>query len=326
MIGADPWYSMTRRPPAPAMTITLVVLAAGLSTRYGHGLKQLEAVGPNGEALVDYAVYDATHAGITRIVFIVRREVEAAFWERVARLPAGVEGTCVVQALEDVPAGFGVPPEREKPWGTGHAVLSAARAVAGPFVVANADDFYGAAAYRAVVDHLRQHATDAPPCFAVVGYRLRDTVPAHGAVSRAVCRVDASGFVTALSETLDIRPTAAGYAGRTPDGERVSLRGDELVSMSLWGFTPAIFPVLEEEFARFLRARGHDRAAEFLLPDAVTAAVASGRARLAVLPAPSAWCGITSHEDRETVRRYLAELAARGEYPDVMAARGRPSP
>ncbi len=285
-----------------AVELGLVVLAAGLSTRYGDGFKQIEAVGPNGEALVDYAVHDAIRAGVTRIVFVVRTEIEPAFWERIGRLPSGVGGLCVVQTLEAVPPGFAPAIGRTKPWGTGHAVLVAARAVTTPFMVVNADDFYGAAAYRALADYLLRHAGTTPPSFALVGYRLRDTVPPQGGVSRALCRIGPEGLVTAVSEVLNIRPTDDGFEGRSPRGERVALTGEELVSMSMFGFTPAIFPVLEAEFSRFLRARGHEGSAEFLLPDAVTAAVATGRARLVALPAPSAWCGMTSREDRETVR------------------------
>lgn len=305
---------MYGHPHGAIVELSLVVLAAGLSTRYGNGFKQIEPVGPHGEALVDYAVHDAVRAGVTRIVFVVRPEIEPAFRERIERLPPGVRGTCVVQALDDLPPGFGVPAGRTKPWGTGHAVLVSARAVATPFLVVNADDFYGAEAYELVADHLRRRAGDVPPCFALVGYRLRDTVPPHGGVSRAVCRVESDGVVTAVSEVVSIRPVDEGFEGRSPGGERVVLTGDELVSMSMWGFTPAIFPVLEREFAAFLRAHGDELSAEFLLPDAVTAAVASGGARLVALPAPSAWCGMTSREDRETVRRYLAALAARGEF------------
>lgn len=298
-----------------AVELGLVVLAAGLSTRYGDGFKQIEAVGPNGEALVDYAVHDAIRAGVDHVVFVVRPEIERAFRERLDHLPPGVEGRTVVQRLDDLPASVTVPPGRVKPWGTGHAVLVAARAVTAPFMVVNADDFYGAAAYRSVADHLRRHAGTTPPCFALVGYRLRDTVPPQGGVSRAVCRVGPEGRVTAVSEVLNIRPTDDGFEGRSPRGEQVALTGEELVSMSMWGFTPAIFPVLEAEFGTFLRARGHQASAEFLLPDAVTVAVTTGRARLLALPGPSAWCGMTSREDRETVREHLAALVARGEYP-----------
>ncbi len=297
------------------MEIALVVLAAGLSTRYGEGLKQVDGVGPCGEALVDYAVYDALRAGVRRVVFVIRPEIEPAFHERIGRLPAGVRGVSVVQSLADVPAGVELPPGRRKPWGTGHAVLAARGVVNSPFIVVNADDFYGAAAYRMLAEHLRRRAGEHPPCFALVGYRLRDTVPPTGGVSRAVCHVGPDGLATAVSEVLQIRPLDGGFEGLTPQGARVVLGGDELVSMSIWGFTPAIFPVLEQAFAAFLQAHAGDRAAEFLLPDAVTHAIAGGHARVAVLPAASAWCGLTSRDDREAVRRHLAELVARGEYP-----------
>jgi CTP:molybdopterin cytidylyltransferase MocA len=297
------------------MTLTLVILAAGMSSRYGEGLKQVDGVGPGGETLLDYAVFDALRAGFRRIVYVIRPDLEPAFRTRVEHLPDSAEGACVYQSLDQVPQGFAVPPAREKPWGTGHAALAASSAVTTPFVVINADDFYGASAYRAMAAHFRQHHAARPPVFALVGYRLKDTLSTHGGVSRAVIRLGNNQEVTRVFEVLDIRQDGDRLTGRTPDGEPITLTGDELVSMSCWGFTPAVFPMLDGLFAQFIRARGHEPATEFLLPNAVSDLVASGRARLVALPSLDRWCGMTARQDRNDVRRQIAQLVERGEYP-----------
>jgi CTP:molybdopterin cytidylyltransferase MocA len=299
------------------MPLTLVVLAAGLSSRYGGSMKQTDAVGPRGETLLDYGVYDAIRAGFTRIVFVVRPEIERHFAERVRQLPDRVEGRCVYQTLDQLPPGFRVPAGRVKPWGTGHAVMAAA-GVDSPFVVINADDFYGASAYARLAGHLRAHAAASPPCFALVGYRLRDTLSAHGGVSRAICRLDDERRVMDVIEVFDLVDAGGRVNGRTPDGEAVSFAGDELVSMSIWGFTPAVFPMLRARFAAFLRDRGADPKAEFLLPVAVSAAIAAGEAELVALAAGETWCGMTSRQDREEVRTRVAALVARGVYPSPL--------
>lgn len=297
------------------MPLTLVVLAAGLSSRYGGAMKQTDAVGPNGETLLDYGVYDAIHAGFTHIVFVVRPEIEDDFRTRLARLPRGVSGVCACQVLGQVPAGFGVPSARTKPWGTGHATLAAADDATTPFAVVNADDFYGASAFRAMADHLRHHHAARPPRFALVGYRLKDTLSRHGGVSRAICHLDADRRVRSVVEVFDVLRRGDRVTGRLPDGEPVSLTGDELVSMSFWGFTPVVFPMLEARFAAFLAARGHDPAAEFLLPTAVSDMIAVGEAELVALTAGDTWCGMTSRQDRDEVAVRIGGMVRRGEYP-----------
>jgi hypothetical protein len=296
------------------MPLTLVILAAGMSSRYGGGMKQTDAVGPRGETLLDYGVFDAVRAGFTRIVFVIRPEIEEHFRERIARLPAGVTGACVHQALGQVPPGFALPAARRKPWGTGHAVLAAA-GVDSPFVVVNADDFYGASAYGAMAGHLRRHRDARPPRFALVGYRLRDTLSTHGGVSRAVCRLGTANRVTSVIEVFDLIQTGNRVTGRTPDGEARAFSGDELVSMSIWGFTPAIFKMLDARFAAFLRDRGADPKAEFLLPTAVSDMIGTGEADLIALAAGETWCGMTSRQDRGEVRARIAAMVSRGDYP-----------
>lgn len=297
------------------MSLTLVILAAGLSSRYGGGMKQTDAVGPSGETLLDYSIYDALQTGFNQIVFVIRPDIEEDFRARLARLPERVRGTCAYQALEQVPVGFQVPASRTKPWGTGHATLAAAGDVTTAFAVVNADDFYGASAFRAIARHLHQHQFTRPPRFALVGYRLGDTLSPHGGVSRAICHLDAQRRVTSVVEVFDVVRHGDHVTGRLPDGEPVSLQGDELVSMSFWGFTPVLFPMLEARFAAFLATRGHDPGAEFLLPTAVSDMIATREAELVALAAGDTWCGMTSRADRPEVAARIGALVQRGEYP-----------
>lgn len=298
------------------MDLTLVILAAGLASRYGgDGLKQIDAVGPSGETLMEYGVYDAIRAGFTRVVFVIRPEIEAEIRARIARLPAGVHGESVFQSLEAVPSWFTVRSERRAPWGTGHATLAAAGVVRTPYVVINADDFYGRSAYEAMADHLRQTAGQTPPLFALVGYRLRDTLSEFGGVSRALCRFGPDGLVPSVTEVLGIARDGDRITGRTPEGQAAEMTGDELVSMNCWGFTPDAFPMLDARFAQFLRERGTHASAEFLISTAVNDLVAAGQARLRALPAQDRWCGMTSRQDRTDVTRRIAEFVRHGDYP-----------
>jgi hypothetical protein len=285
-------------------------LAAGLGTRYG-GLKQLAPIGPRGEALLDYGVYDAARAGFRRAVIVIRQEVEELFRRHVADvIGTGIEVVFAHQALEPAVPG------RTKPWGTGHAVLAAAWGIRGPFAVMNADDYYGAGAFRLLFDHLASAADHA-----LVGYTLRETTSAHGGVSRAIAELDARGYLSRLTEVADIARRGAVYSGRTIAGETVTLDGSELVSMNLWGFTPAQLPALERQFARFLEARGTDPQAEFLLSEAVGAQVRAGDARVRVLPAAgSQWFGMTYSADDERVRDRIASLVNAGQYPTNLKA------
>lgn len=290
----------------------LVILAAGLGTRYG-GLKQLAPVGPQGEALLDYGVYDAVRAGFRTVILVIRREAEELFRRHVADvIGSGVAVSYAHQALESPPA----PPNRTKPWGTGHAVLAAAWGIRGPFAVMNADDYYGAGAFRLLFDHLT-----GGPDHALVGYTLRETTSEHGGVSRAIAELDAQGYLSRLTEVADIAGRGSTYTGRTIPGEPVTLGGSELVSMNLWGFTPALLPALERQFARFLEARGTDTKAEFLLSEAVGAQVRAGDARVRVLPAASSqWFGMTYAADDERVRDRITSLVNAGQYPTNLKA------
>lgn len=337
------------------MQLTLVVLAAGLSTRYGK-LKQLEPLGPSGETLVHYGIYDALRAGFGRIVLVIRPQLEAAF--RRFLMPtfgARVGISFVFQELEHLPAGFSLPVGREKPWGTGHAVLAAAGSVSSPFVVMNADDFYGRHAYAGLAAYLRDGvaasegrdgdgrsvlevrersggppgggshgASESPPSWpyicAAAGYTLRQTLSAHGGVSRAVCETDEDGYLSRVREIKKVRREDGSIVGWTLAGKRVELTGDETISMNLWGATPPAFSILERQFAEFLERYRSDPEAEFFLSEALNDQVAGGEARVKVIPTPGPWLGVTFPDDRPHVEGELRRLVEAGEYPADLAA------
>ena len=281
---------------------TLLVLAAGMGSRYG-GLKQIDPVGPAGETIIDYSIYDALRAGFGRLVFVIRRDIERPFREIVGRrfedkLPVEY----VFQELDKLPAPFRPPAGRTKPWGTSHAILMAADAIQHePFAAINADDFYGATSFRILGDQLRQ-AKDAD--YSMIGFVLRNTLSAHGTVARGVCECDEAGWLKSVTELTDINP----------GDSRVT--GDELVSMNMWGFTPALFPQLRQLLGEFLRENAGSEKAEFYIPTAVNALVASRQARLKVLRTPDRWLGVTYKEDRPAVVAGIRDLIAGGAYPE----------
>jgi hypothetical protein len=298
------------------MELTLVILAAGVGSRYG-GLKQLDAVGPSGETIIDYSAFDAARAGFERAVLVVRPETEADFRATVGRRMSSHLGVEYVHQTLALPAGVpGAAAARRKPWGTGHAVLAARAAVGGRFAVINADDFYGAESYRSLAAFLRDPGPSRPTDFALQGFRIGPTLSAAGAVSRGLCRADRDGFLEAITEILEVRRDGAG--GRYTDARGVERRlsGDELVSMNMWAFTPAVFDELEHAFGGFLARSAADPSAEFLLPAAIQSMIAAGRARVRMLPEAGRWCGITYREDRAQVAAQIARLVAGGLYPE----------
>jgi UTP-glucose-1-phosphate uridylyltransferase len=291
--------------------LSLIVLAAGAGSRFG-GPKQLEPLGPHGERLFEYALFDAARAGFRRVVFVVRDELERDFhelgdrWRGRLRLDTRV----AVQRLGDLPDGRR-PGARTKPWGTGHAVLAARGAIDGPFAVINADDFYGPEAYRLAAAASAHAMADGTTT--VVAMRLADTLSAHGPVTRAVCALDGAR-VAALDEVHDITREGAALAGRDANGRRV-LTGEELVSMNFWVCPPAMVVDLRSGFEAFLNDRGEDGSEEFRLPEAISALAARGAARVAAVHAPGPWFGLTHAADRETVAGGLRRLADLGWYP-----------
>jgi hypothetical protein len=286
---------------------TLVILAAGASSRFGRP-KQLEPLGPAGEALLDYAIRDAARAGFDDAILVIGPDLEPGFRAHFARRPPALPVRYAPQDLSvGLPAGFDPPPERAKPWGTAHAVLAVRDLVPGPFAVVNADDFYGAGAYRAAVRHFAG-ADPSAGDWAMVAYRLDGTLSGTGGVSRGICLLDAAGRLTGLREVTGIDRKGDFIEGTDPGGTQVALLGDETVSMNFWLFTPRVFSVLSERFHAFLRNRGEDPKAEFLLPTVVGEAVEAGVARVHVLHAAARSFGVTFEADRDRVAAALAAL------------------
>jgi len=290
-----------------------------MGSRYG-GLKQIDAVGAHGEAIIDFSIYDAIRAGFGKVVFVIRRDIEADFKKAVgskfsSRLPVEY----AYQELGRLPPGFTLPPARKKPWGTAHAIVAAAGVIREPFAVINADDFYGAASFQTLADYLKQ-SQDTPTVadYSMVGFVLRNTLSEHGTVSRAICERDAHGFLTNIVERTKIEK--AGNAARYLDdaGQGHPLTGDELVSMNMFGFTPSAFELLQAEFVKFLSTRLNDEKAEFFIPTPMNALIKAGRARMKVLASTSAWFGITYREDKPVVVANIARLVQQGVYPEKL--------
>jgi len=295
---------------------TLLVMAAGIGSRFG-GDKQLEPVGPGGETLLDYSVFDALRAGFARVVFVIRRDMAERFHDAIGRRYEGrVEVAYAFQQLHDLPAGFTLPEGRTKPWGTGQAVLAAQHLVDTPFAVINADDFYGADSFAQLGAFLAQPERGAPPeVYALVAFRLEDTVSEHGSVARGVCSVAADGMLASITEVTGIdHREGGGFRAPGPEGER-TFTGEEPVSLNFWGFTPALFGHLREHFAAFLSARRDEPGAEFFLPDAVNALMKAGRVTVRALPTRSQWFGLTYKQDKPGLEQRLRDKADRGEYP-----------
>ena len=285
---------------------TLVLLAAGMGSRYG-GLKQVDPVGPSGETLLDYSIYDALRAGFGKVVFIIRHDIEAQFREVVGkRFEGRVPVDYAFQELNDLPAGFKVPEGRTKPWGTTHAVLAATNVVKEPFAVLNADDFYGRDSFATVAQHLTSGSKDS----AMVGFQLKNTLSEHGTVARGICGVGADGFLTSVEEFTKIE--------KTPTGAREgnhTFTGDELVSMNFWGFQPTVFAAMRERFTLFLQKSGTEQKSECYIPATVNELMIAGKARVKMLSSSSPWFGVTYKEDKPRVVESIAKLVQRGEYP-----------
>jgi hypothetical protein len=295
---------------------TLLVLAAGMGKRYG-GLKQIDPVGPGGETIMDYSVFDALHAGFGRLVFVIRRDIEAQFREIIgARFEKRLPVEYVFQELGKLPPGFSVPPNREKPWGTAQAILVAADAIHEPFAAINADDFYGANSFLTLAKHLRSGS----PGYAMVGFILRNTLSESGSVARGVCRVGPDGYLEKVTELTQIERDGDGAKHTDGAGIVHRLGGDEPVSMNLWGFTPSLFGHLRGQFVEFLKRHASDEKAEFLIPTVVNELVIAGRERVKVLRTPDSWFGMTHREDRPRVIESIRRVIAHGDYPEKLWA------
>lgn len=299
---------------------TLVVLAAGMGSRYGS-LKQMDGVGPHREAIIDYSVYDAVRAGFGKVVFVIRRsfgdEFREVFNER--RFGGRIAVEYVYQELDSLPEGFSVPAGRQKPWGTNHAILMAAQAVREPFAVINADDFYGADAYRVIGEHLLGlEGTRGRYC--MVAYELGRTLSENGTVSRGVCTLNPDGTLHDMVECTKIERMADGRIVFHDEGGDTELKEDTPVSMNLFGFTPDYFDYSERFFVEFLRGKGNDPKAEYYIPSVVNRLIADNAATLGVLRSSAQWFGVTYKEDRAPLVERIAEMVRRGDYPDDLWA------
>ena len=291
------------------MKPTLLILAAGMGSRYG-GLKQLDQMGPNGETILDYSVKYAAQSGYGKVVLVIRRSMEADFQEYILpRYKNVIPVEYVFQELDMLPEGFSVNPERVKPYGTAHAILVAKDAIKEPFTVINADDFYGKEPFQILSDYLTNVTANDPSAFAMVGYRLANTLSENGTVSRGVCKVDGDGYLTIVKEMRKIGRTDHGIENNE-DGVVTPLTGEEPVSMNFWGFSPRFFDTLTEMFAQFLKDNEGNIKSEFPIPDAVSAVMASGAARVRVLPTKSEWFGVTYAEDRPMVVEKLKSVSS----------------
>ncbi|MBE06304.1 MAG: nucleotidyltransferase [Verrucomicrobiaceae bacterium] len=296
--------------------VTLLVLAAGMGSRYG-GLKQLDPVGPNGETVIDYSVFDAIRAGFSKVVFVIREEFSEEFKKSVGnRFVDKIAVEYAYQNISDLPDGFNVPEERIKPWGTGHAILAASGVVNESFAVINADDFYGKDAYTQICNYLiRFDDKQEQRIYCMVGYPLRNTLSENGSVSRGICSINESGQLESVKELTKIVKTDQGPVNMSEDGESVLLDGAEIVSMNMWGFTPDIFVHLERLFTTFLEQNLDNLTSEFYIPFAVDSLIATRAACVDVLQTTGNWFGVTYQEDKDSVQDSIRLLIKSGEYP-----------
>jgi NDP-sugar pyrophosphorylase family protein len=286
--------------------ISLLVMAAGMGSRYG-GLKQLDAVGPSGETIIDYSVYDAIQAGFNKVVFIIRKDFEDEFKSQITDKYTGkIQVEFAFQDLHDLPDGFTCPEGRNKPWGTGHAILAASDLIHEPFVAINGDDFYGRESFKIVADYYLSGADD----FSMVAFQLDKTLSTFGGVTRGLCTVK-EGKLDTVIETGELQRTEQGV---TSD-RNIKLDGSEPVSMNVWGFTPVLFKYLKDMFVEFLNDEGNELKSEYLIPSVVNDLIKSGREDVHVLRSASSWFGVTYKDDRPFVMGEIQKLIDRGTYP-----------
>ena len=296
------------------MKPTLVIMAAGMGSRYG-GLKQIDKIGPGGEIVIDYSIFDAIRAGFGKVVFIIRRDIEEAFREVVEpNIRGRIPFAYVHQELTALPSGFTAPTDRKKPWGTTHAILQCRQTVQEPFGVVNADDFYGRTSFQLLADTLMNRPVQARE-YALIGFRIKNTLSEHGAVSRGVCEVDSRNRLTKIVERVKIE-RRGGPIQVEIDGAWHNLPENTPVSMNMWGFTPALFEDIDREFRTFLQTQVTNPKSESYIPATVDSLIQQGRASVEVLDSPDAWLGMTYPEDKPTVGAGIRKLIAAGQYPE----------
>ena len=286
--------------------ITLLIMAAGMGSRYG-GLKQLDSVGPNGETIIDYSVYDAIRAGFNKVVFIIRRDFEKEFKSQItSKYEGSIQVEFAFQELNNLPDGFECPPSRQKPWGTGHAILSAADLIQEPFVVINGDDFYGLESYQIVSDYYKNEGD----MFTMVAYELGNTLSEFGGVTRGLCTLN-NDLLSTVIETSNLERSESGVSS----DRNLELDGSEPVSMNVWGFTPDLFPYLRSMFNDFLKLEGKELKSEFFIPSVVNNLIQSNIKAVKVLKTGSSWFGVTYKEDKPHVVNKIKSLVDNDEYP-----------
>ncbi len=300
------------------MKPTLLVLAAGMGSRYG-GLKQIDPIGPNGEIIIDYSIFDAVKAGFGKVVFVIRKDIEEMFKEHIgSRFEGIIPVEYAYQQLDDLPSGFSIPEGRKKPWGTGHAIYAARKVVNEPFAVINADDFYGKSAYSLLAQKLKNTVDSDVSDYSMVGFVLSNTLSEHGFVSRGVCELDKNSILETVVERTNIVKTEGGAEATLDDGNKLELTGDEVVSMNFWGFTTSLFDHLERMFSSFLKERGNELKSEFYIPTVVADLIKEGKAKASVLTSTDSWFGVTYPDDKEVVVESVRELVDNGTYPNKL--------
>lgn len=297
---------------------TLLVLAAGLGSRYG-GIKQMDPVGSNGEFILDYSMFDAVRAGFDKVVLVIRDEIEEPLKEHFKALDGKLEIAYVKQHLDELPAPFKCPEDRKKPWGTGHAIWCARHVIDSPFAAINADDFYGARTFKVLADFLMSKECNADT-YAMVAFQLNKTLSENGTVSRGICQGDGNGYLASVVERTSIEGTENGARFKDDDGNWYPLTGFEPASMNFWGFTPSLFDRMEVLFKEFLQARGNEAKSEFYIPFVVDALIKKGICRARLLETPEHWFGMTYSQDHAFVVSKVKELTAAGIYPEKLWA------
>ncbi len=300
----------------------LVIMAAGIGSRFGGGIKQLEPVGPNGEIIMDYSIYDALEAGFDKIVFIIRKDLEKDFKEIIGeRIEKIAKVEYAFQEMDDLPEGFSVPEGRKKPWGTGQAILSARDLINEPFIVINADDYYGKEGFKQIHDYMVNEMDENGEMhdMCMAGFILRNTLSENGGVTRGVCSVSEDGYLTKVTETYDIYRTEDGMHAATRDGEPVEVSEDQHVSMNMFGLPAGFMKELEVGFPKFLaNVKEGDVKSEYLLPTIIDQCIREKKGSVRVLETPDKWFGVTYKEDKPTVVAAIRKLIDEGVYPEKL--------
>ncbi len=300
------------------MKPTLLVLAAGMGSRYG-GLKQIDSFGPFGETILEYSVFDAIRAGFGKICFVIRRDIEDEFKQKVSsKFEKIIPIEYTYQSLEELPSNFTLNENREKPWGTGHAVWTARNAIKEPFGMINADDFYGKSAFVVLADFLNNMCDSDPLTYTLIGYHLKNTLSDYGMVSRGVCEVDENSFLTSIIELTKIAKTSDGPRFKIDEFRSKPLNEDTVTSMNLFGFSPKVFEFLDNQLHKFLESNINNPKIEFYIPEAIGAQISDGVARVKVISTDEKWFGVTYTEDKENFKNKILECIESGDYPEKL--------